>query len=108
MEFGEKKLHGAAHEREEPGGPRASRAVAADCQRVVSLRVGKPTDDRTLGWVQVTKAHLRPGHLPAMFSEALTRSRGVRGFGCRCRPKVEGVVREVTGVRGWAMAQSQE
>lgn len=46
--------------------------MAADSKLVVSLRVGKRTYEHTLAVVQDSKDRLRPGHLPAVFSDAFS------------------------------------
>ena len=45
-------------------------AVAAASQLVVSLVVGTRTQEQTHTLVQDTKHRLRPGHLPALFTDA--------------------------------------
>ena len=47
--------------------------MAADSKLVVSLVVGKRTYAHTLAFVQDTKDRLRPGHLPAIFTDAFAR-----------------------------------
>jgi hypothetical protein len=44
--------------------------VAADSKLILSLVVGKRTDEHTLAWVQETKARLHPGPLPAIVTAA--------------------------------------
>ena len=44
--------------------------MAADSKLVISLVVGKRTYDETLAFVQDTKSRLRPGHFPAIFTDA--------------------------------------
>lgn len=44
--------------------------MAADSKLVVSLVVGKRTDEETLAFVQDTQSRLRSGHFPAIFTEA--------------------------------------
>ena len=71
MELCEKKeKRCAAHERDEAGAQWDHTAVAADSKLVVALRVGKRTYEQTLAVVQEAHDRLRPGHLPAMFTEA--------------------------------------
>jgi hypothetical protein len=60
----------AAHERETAGDLWDHTAVAADSKLVVSLVVGKRTYEQTLALVQDAKDRLRPGHLPAIFTDA--------------------------------------
>ena len=45
-------------------------AVAAASKLVVSLVVGTRTQEQTHTLVQDTKHRLRPGHLPALFTDA--------------------------------------
>ena len=45
-------------------------AVAADSKLVVSLVAGKRTQEQTNALVQDAKSRLRPGHLPAIFTDA--------------------------------------
>jgi IS1 family transposase len=71
VELREKKpKHGAAHEREEAGDLWDHTAVAADSKLVVSLVVGKRTHEQTLTLVNAVKHRLRPGHVPAIFTDA--------------------------------------
>ena len=58
------------HERGAAGDLWDHTAVAADSKLVVSLIVGKRTDEQTLRLVQDVKNRLRRGHLPAMFTDA--------------------------------------
>jgi hypothetical protein len=44
--------------------------VAADSKLVVSLVVGKRTDEQSLALIQDAKSRLRQGHLPAIFTAA--------------------------------------
>ena len=44
--------------------------MAADSKLVVSLVVGKCPYDRILALVQDTKSRLRPGRVPAIFTDA--------------------------------------
>jgi IS1 family transposase len=44
--------------------------VAADSKLILSLVVGKRTYEQTLALVQDTHDRLRPGHLPAIFTDA--------------------------------------
>ena len=57
---------------EEAGDQWDHRAVAADSKLVISLIVGKRTYEHPLALVQDTKDRLRPGHLPTLFTDALT------------------------------------
>jgi IS1 family transposase len=71
VELREKKQkHCAAHEREEAGDLWDHTAVAADSMLVVSLVVGQRTQEQTLTLVKDAKRRLRPGHLPAIFTDA--------------------------------------
>src|SRR5262249_31947139 len=45
-------------------------AIAADSKLIVSLVVGKRTQEQTRALVHDTKRRLRPGHLPAIFTDA--------------------------------------
>jgi IS1 family transposase len=47
-------------------------AIAADSKRLVSLVVGKRTHEQTTALVHDPKQRLRPGHLPAIFTDAYT------------------------------------
>jgi len=59
-------------EREEAGDLWDHTALAADSKLVVSLEVGKRTYAHTLALVQDAKNRLHPGHLPAIFTDALS------------------------------------
>jgi IS1 family transposase len=59
-----------AHEREEAGDLWEHTAVAADSKLVVSLVVGKRTQEQTLTLGKDAKRRLRPGPLPAIFTDA--------------------------------------
>jgi hypothetical protein len=59
-----------AEESAEAGDQWDHRAVAADSKLILSLVVGKRTDEQTLAVVQDTHDRLRPGHLPAIFTDA--------------------------------------
>jgi IS1 family transposase len=73
MELREKKQkHCQGHETEVVGDMWDHTAVAAESKLVVSLVVGKRTAAQTLSLVTDTKNRLRPGHLPAMFTDAYT------------------------------------
>ena len=45
-------------------------AIAADSKLLVSLVVGKRTQEQTTALVHDAKQRLRPGHLPAIFTDA--------------------------------------
>ena len=45
-------------------------AIAADSKLIVSLVVGKRTQEQTKALVHDTRQRLRPGHLPAIFTDA--------------------------------------
>jgi len=45
-------------------------AIAVDSKLMVSLVVGKRTPEQTRAFVHDTKKRLRPGHLPAIFTDA--------------------------------------
>jgi IS1 family transposase len=60
----------AAHEYEEAGDLWDHTALAADSKLVVSLVVGKRTREQTRAVVHDAKRRLRPGHLPAIFTDA--------------------------------------
>jgi hypothetical protein len=71
VELREKKQkHCGAQEREEAGDLWDHTAVAADSKRVLSLVVGKRTQEQTLALGKDAKLRLRPGHLPAIFTDA--------------------------------------
>lgn len=59
-----------AHEYEEAGDLWDHTAVAADSTLVVSVVVGKRTQEQTHALVHDAKRRLRPGHLPALFPDA--------------------------------------
>jgi IS1 family transposase len=70
MELREKKQKRCrAHEREEAGDLWDHTAVAADSKLVVSLVVGKRTQEPTQRLVNDAKSRLRPRHLPAVFTD---------------------------------------
>lgn len=64
----QKRCHGL--EAEEMGDMWDHTAVAADSKLVVSLVVGKRTQEQTQALVNDAKSRLRPGHLPAIFTAA--------------------------------------
>jgi IS1 family transposase len=73
MELREKKQKRCqTHETNEVGDMWDHTAVAADSKLVVSLVVGKRTQEQTNVLVQDAKSRLRPGHLPAIFTDAYT------------------------------------
>jgi IS1 family transposase len=59
-----------ARDYEEAGDLWDHTAVAADSKLVVSLVVGKRTQEQTCALVHDAKNRLRPGHLPAIFTDA--------------------------------------
>jgi IS1 family transposase len=59
-----------AHEQDEAGDLWDHTAVAADSKLVVSLVVGKRTQEQTRALVHDAKRRLRPGHMPAIFTDA--------------------------------------
>ena len=63
-------------------------AIAADSKLIVSLVVGKRTHEYTRALVHDTKRRLRPGHLPAIFTDAYD------GY--------ESAIREAFGRRYWS------
>jgi IS1 family transposase len=67
-------------------------AVAADSKLVVSLEMGKRTYDHTLAVVQDAKNRLRPGYLPAIFTDAFGsyESALIEVFGRRYPPAGRG------------------
>jgi IS1 family transposase len=66
--------------------------VAADSKLILSLGVGKRTYEHTLALVQDTHDRLRPGHLPAIFTDALAsyESALLEVFGRRYPPTGRG------------------
>jgi len=58
------------HEAEGAGDMWDHTAVTADSKRVVSLVVGKRPQEQTQTVVNDAKRRLRPGHLPAIFTDA--------------------------------------
>jgi IS1 family transposase len=71
MELREKKQTRChAHEGDEAGDMWDHTAVAADSKLVVSLVVGKRTQAQTKALVHDAKRRRRPGHLPAIFTDA--------------------------------------
>src|SRR5262249_30624447 len=93
MELREKKqkrCHG--HEADEAGDMWDHTAVAADSKLVVSLVVGKRTQEQTKALVQDAKSRLRPGHLPASFTDAYVgdESALLEAFGRRYTPPRHG------------------
>jgi IS1 family transposase len=57
-------------ERTEAGDMWDHTAITADSKLIVSLVVGKRTQEQTRALVHDTKKRLRPGHLPAIFTDA--------------------------------------
>jgi len=57
-------------ERAEAGDMWDHTAIAADSKLLVSLVVGKRTHEQTTALVRDAKQRLRPGHLPAIFTDA--------------------------------------
>jgi len=73
MELREKKPKRCqAHEADRAGDMWDHTAVTADSKLVVSLVVGKRTQDHTNALVHDAKRRLRPGHLPAICTAAYT------------------------------------
>src|SRR5215470_10788867 len=71
MELREKKQKRCtAAERAEAGDMWDHTAIAADSKLIVSLVVGKRTQEQTTALVHDAKKRLRPGHLPAIFTDA--------------------------------------
>src|SRR5215510_2424387 len=71
MELREKKQKRCtAAERAEAGDMWDHTAIAADSKLIVSLVVGKRTQEQTKALVHDTRQRLRPGHLPAIFTDA--------------------------------------
>ena len=71
MELGEKKQKRCrVEERAEAGDMWDHTAITADRKLVVSLIVGKRTQAQTRALVYDAKKRLRPGHLPAIFTDA--------------------------------------
>jgi hypothetical protein len=85
--------------------------VAADSKLVVSLIVGKRTYEQTLALVQDAHARLRPGHLPAIFTDAFAsyESALLAVFGRRYPTKGRGrrpVTRWRQGLAYWQVKKS--
>ena len=70
MELCEKKQKRCSEDEEAAGDMWDHTAVAADSKLVVSLVVGKRTQEQTTALVQDAKSRLRPRHLPAIFTDA--------------------------------------
>jgi len=71
MELREKKQKRCGvEERAEAGDMWDHTAIAADSKLIVSLVVGKRTQEQTRALVQDAKRRLRPRHLPAIFTDA--------------------------------------
>ena len=113
MELREKKPQRCqAHEAEVAGDLWDHTAVPADSKLVVSLVVGKRTHAQTRALVHDAKRRLRPGHLPAIFTDAYAGYEAaiLEAFGRRDpvpRPKAQGrVPRSVLRwPQGWAYGQ---
>src|SRR5262249_33622299 len=83
MELREKKQTRChADEADEAGDMWDHTAVAADSKLVVSLVVGKRTQEQTKAWVPDAKSRLRPGHLPAIFTDAYVGYESARLEAC--------------------------
>ncbi|PON09998.1 hypothetical protein C2W62_52450, partial [Candidatus Entotheonella serta] len=67
-----KQKRGAMHGLQRAGNQWDHRSVAAWIKLVVSLRVGKQTNDHTLSLLQVTEKGHRKNHLPAIFTDTFT------------------------------------
>jgi IS1 family transposase len=70
MELREKKQKRCPPHESEAGDMWDHTAVAADSKLVVSLVVGKRTQEQTRALVHDAKRRLRPGHLPVIFTDA--------------------------------------
>jgi hypothetical protein len=71
VEFGQKKQKRCrAEDTAEVGDMWDHTAVTADSKLVVSLVVGKRTQEQTKALVHDTKRRLRSGHLPVIFTDA--------------------------------------
>jgi hypothetical protein len=79
-------------ERDEAGDMWDHTAVTADSKLVVSLVVGKRTQEQTHALVHDAKRRLRPGHLPTIVTEAYTSSESaiLETFGRRYPPPRHG------------------
>jgi hypothetical protein len=105
MELREKKQKCCqAYEAEVAGDLWDHTAVTADSKLVVSLVVGKRTQAQTRALVHDAKRRLRPGHLPAIFTDAYEGYEAaiLEAFGRRYpvpRPKAQG--REPRSVLRW-------
>jgi len=84
--------------------------VAADSKRVVSLIVGKRTDDQTRAVVQEAHARLRQGHLPAIFTDAFASDESalLEGFGRRYPGKGRGLRSVLRWRQGLAYGQGKK
>ena len=86
MELREKKQKRCQdHEADMAGDMWDHTAVTADSKLVVSLVVGKRAQEQTRAFVHDAKRRLRPGHLPAIFTDAYTSYEGaiLEAFGRR-------------------------
>src|SRR5262244_127506 len=93
MELREKKQRRCrATERTEAGDMWDHTAIAADSKLIVALAVGKRTQQQTQTFVNDAKRRLRPGHLPAVFTDAYAgyESALMEAFGRRCPPPRHG------------------
>ena len=105
MELREKKQKRCrAQERAEAGDMWDHTAVAADSKLVVSLVVGKRTQEQTRPWSTMPRSRLRPGHLPAIFTDAYAgyESALLEAFGRRYPPPRHGATgRSLAPVVRW-------
>src|SRR5262245_54723721 len=79
-------------------------AVTADSKLVVSLVVGKRTHEPTRTWMHDAKRRLRPGHVPALFTDAYQGSASaiLEAFGRRYPvPRATGQGRAPRSVLRW-------
>jgi IS1 family transposase len=81
--------------------------VAADSKLILALVVGKRTYEQTLALVQDTHDRLRPGHLPAIFTDAFAsyESALLEVFGRRYAPQGRGRCPIVRWRQGLAYGQ---
>jgi hypothetical protein len=94
MELREKKQKRCrVEERAEAGDMWDHTAIAADSKLLVSLVVGKRTQEQTRALVHDAKKRLRPGHLPAIFTDAYEgyESAILEAFGHRYLPPHPGL-----------------
>jgi IS1 family transposase len=93
MELREKKQKRCqAHEAEVAGDLWDHTAVTADSKLVVSLVVGKRTQEQTNALVHDAQRRLRAGHLPAIFTDAYAGYEAaiLAAFGRRYPPRAQG------------------